>query len=162
MLAADVIGFAETGLCTRRDENVHFALKRFRLIRLVDTEKESVNRPYHGLALYVKEYFDIQKAVKLQFKSFEYILVGLYSMQRGYVQVAVLYKYPQSSQSYFRKDIHCHLRPVIDLKAKQVKMGDFNIQIDCVNTEFVEFMETLFMCMQQIKQSTTDSGSILD
>ena len=30
VLAADVIGFAETRLC-RRDENVHFALKRFRL-----------------------------------------------------------------------------------------------------------------------------------
>ena len=47
---------------------MHFALKRFRLIRLDDTEKESVNRPYHGLALYVKEYFDIQKVVKLQCK----------------------------------------------------------------------------------------------
>ena len=31
----------ESRLC-RRDENVHFALKRFRLIRLDDTEKESV------------------------------------------------------------------------------------------------------------------------
>ena len=31
------------------------------------------------------------------------------------------------------------------------------------NTEFVEFMETLFRTtMQQIKQCTTDSGSILD
>ena len=51
VLAADAIGFAETRLC-RRDENVYFALKRFRLIRLVIdyTEKESLNRPYHGLA----------------------------------------------------------------------------------------------------------------
>ena len=56
VLAADVIGFAESRLC-KRDENVHFALKRFRLIRLDDTEKESVNKPHHGLALYVKEYF---------------------------------------------------------------------------------------------------------
>ena len=46
VLAADAIGFAETRLC-RRDENVHFALKRFRLIRLDDTEKESVNIPHH-------------------------------------------------------------------------------------------------------------------
>ena len=75
VLAADAIGFAETRLC-RRDENVHFALKRFRLIRLDDTEKESVNRPYHGLALYVKEYFHIQKVVKLQCKSFEFIFAS--------------------------------------------------------------------------------------
>ena len=46
VLAADAIGFAETRLC-RRDENVHYALRRFRLIRLDDAEKESGNRPHH-------------------------------------------------------------------------------------------------------------------
>ena len=161
VLAADAIGFAETRLC-RRDENVHYALKRFRLIRLDDAEKESGNRPYHGLALYVKEYFQIQKVVKMQCKSFEFIFAGIYSIQRGYVQVVVLYKYPKSSQTDFRKDIHHHLRPVIDLNVRLVILGDFNIQIDCVNTEFVKFMETSFRCRQKIKQSTTDSGSILD
>ena len=161
VLAADAIGFAETRLC-RRDENVHYALKRFRLIRLDDAEKESGNRPHHGLALYVKEYFQIQKVVKMQCKSFEFIFAGIYSIQRGYVQVVVLYKYPKSSQTDFRKDIHHHLRPVIDLNVRLVILGDFNIQIDCVNTEFVKFMETSFRCRQKIKQSTTDSGSILD
>ena len=161
VLAADAIGFAETRLC-RRDENVHYALKRFRLIRLDDAEKESGNRPHHGLALYVKEYFQIQKVVRMQCKSFEFIFAGIYSIQRGYVQVVVLYKYPKSSQTDFRKDIHHHLRPVIDLNVRLVILGDFNIQIDCVNTEFVKFMETSFRCRQQIKQSTTDSGSILD
>ena len=161
VLAADAIGFAETRLC-RRDENVHYALKRFRLIRLDDAEKESGNRPHHGLALYVKEYFQIQKVVKMQCKSFEFISAGIDSIQRGYVQVVVLYKYPKSSQTDFRKDIHHHLRPVIDLNVRLVILGDFNIQIDCVNTEFVKFMETSFRCTQQIKESTTDSGSILD
>ena len=161
MLAADAIGFAETRLC-RRDENVHYALKRFRLIRLDDAEIESGNRPHHGLALYVKEYFQIQKVVKMQCKSFEFIIAGIYSIQRGYVQVVVLYKYPKSSQTDFRKDIPHHLRPIIDLNFRLVILGDFNIQIDCVNTEFVKFRETSFRCRQQIKQSTTDSGSILD
>ena len=72
VLAADAIGFAETRLC-RRDENVHYALKMFRLIRLDDAEKESGNRPHHGLALYVKEYFQIQKVVKMQCKSNSYL-----------------------------------------------------------------------------------------
>ena len=65
VLAADIIGFAETRLCSR-DENVHFALKRFRLVRLDDTVKEANKRPYHGLALYVKEYLQIQKVMKMQ------------------------------------------------------------------------------------------------
>ena len=161
VLAADIIGFAETGLCSR-DENVHFALKRFRLVRLDDTVKEANNRPYHGLALYVKEYLQIQKVVKMQCKSFEFIFTGTFSIQRGYVQVVVLYKYPKSSQTDFRNDIHCHLRPVIDLNAKLVILGDFNIQIDGASTGFVDFVETLFGCMQLIKQCTTDCGSVLD
>ena len=161
VLAADIIGFAETRLCSR-DENVHFALKRFRLIRLDDTVKETNNRPYHGLALYVKEYLQIQKVVKMQCKSFEFIFTNTFSIQRSYVQVVVLYKYPKSSQTDFRKDLNCHLRPVIDLNAKLVILGDFNIQIDGTSTGFVDFVETLFGCMQQIKQCTTDSGSVLD
>ena len=58
-------------------ENLHFALKRFKFIRLGETEKESVNRIHHGLALYVKEYFQIQKVVKMQYKSFEFIFTGI-------------------------------------------------------------------------------------
>ena len=116
VLAADAIGLAATRLC-RRDENVHYALKRFRFIRLDDAEKELENIPHHGLALYVKEYFQIQKVVKMQWESFEFLFAGIYSysIQRGYVQVVVLYKYPRSSQTDFRKDIHHHLRPVNDL-----------------------------------------------
>ena len=161
VLAADIIGFAETRLCSR-DENVHFALKRFTLVRLDDTVKEANNRPYHGLALYVKQYLQIQKVVKMQCKSFEFIFTGTFSVQRGYIQVIVLYKYPKSSQTDFRNDIHCHLRPVIDLNAKLVILGDFNIQIDDTSTRFVNFVETIFGCSQKIKQCTTDSGSVLD
>ena len=85
VLAADVIGFAESRLC-KRDENVHFTLKRFRLIRLDDTGNESVNRPHHGLALYIKEYFHIQKVVKLHCKSCEFFLAAMYNIQKGYFQ----------------------------------------------------------------------------
>ena len=51
---------------------------------------------------------------------------------------------------------------VVDLTAKLFILGGFNIQIDCVDSEFVAFMETLFSCVQQVEQSTTDSRSILN
>ena len=47
VLSADVIGFAESRLCTR-DEDVNFALNRFRLVRLDEAAHEI--RPHHGLA----------------------------------------------------------------------------------------------------------------
>ena len=73
-----------------------------------------------------------------------------------------LYRYPKSSQTDFREDIHCHLRPIIDLNAKLDILGDFNVQVDGANTGFDDFVETLFWCMQQINQCTTDTGSMLD
>ena len=51
---------------------------------------------------------------------------------------------------------------MVDLTAKLFILDDLNIQIDCVNSEFVAFMETLFSCMQQVEQSTAVSESILD
>ena len=86
----------------------------------------------------------------------------MHSIQKGYFQVVILYKYPKSSQTDFKNDLCCHLMPLVDLNAKLVILGDFNIQIDCANSGFVEFMETVFSCVQQIKEITTDSGSILD
>ena len=86
----------------------------------------------------------------------------LHSIQKGYFQVVILYKYPKCSLTDFKNDIRCCLRPVVDLTAKLFILGDFNIQKECVNSEFVAFMETLFSCGQQVKQSTTDSGSVLD
>ena len=112
-MAADVIGFAESRLC-KRDENVLFALKRFRLIRSDDTEKESVNRPHHGLALYVKDYVHVQKVVKVHCQSCEFIFAAMHNIQKGYFQVVILYKYPKSSLTDFKNDIRCHLRPVAD------------------------------------------------
>ena len=161
VLAADVIGFAESRLCAR-DQNVHFSLRRCNLVRLDDTQYESLNRPSHGLALYMKEYLEVQKLVKLQCQSCEFIYSALHSRQKGHFQVVILYKYPKSSQRDFKTDLQCHLRPVVDLNAKLVILGDFNIQIECVSSQFVHFMETLFSCVQHIGEPTCDFGSTLD
>ena len=69
VLAADVIGFAESRLCAR-DQTVHFALRRFKLIRLDDTGYGSLNGSPHDLALSMKDYLEVAKLVKLQCRSF--------------------------------------------------------------------------------------------
>ena len=77
-------------------------------------------------------------------------MTATHSIQRGYFQVVILYRYPKSSRTDFKNDIYCHLRPVVDLTKLVTDRLD--------NSEFVDFMEALFSCVQQIKQSTTDSG----
>ena len=54
------------------------------LVRLDDTQYESLNRPSHGLALYMKKYLELQKLVKLQFQSCEFIYAALHSRQKGH------------------------------------------------------------------------------
>ena len=51
---------------------------------------------------------------------------------------------------------------MFDLTTQLVILGDINIQMNCVNSAFVDFMETLFSCVQQFKQFTIDSGSTID
>ena len=82
VLAADVIGFAESRLCAR-DQSVHFSLRRCKLVRLDDAQYESLNRPAHGLALYIKEYLEVQKLVKLQCRSCNFIYAALHSTQNA-------------------------------------------------------------------------------
>ena len=159
VLSADVIGFAESRLCTR-DEDVHFALNRFRLVRLDEAAHET--RPHHGLALYVKEHFEIQEVIKHHSQLCEFIFAKLHSKRKGQLQVVVFYKYPKSSQNDLKKDIIGSLKPLVGLDVKLVIMGDFNVPVNEAGSPFVSFMETLFCCSQYIQQPTTDHGSLLD
>ena len=159
VLSADVIGFAESRLCTR-DEDVNFALNRFRLVRLDEAAHET--RPHHGLALYVKEHFAIQEVVKHHSQFCEFISAKLHSKRKGQLQVVVFYKYPKCSQADLKKDIINVLKPLVGSDGKLVIMGDFNVPVNDPVSPFVCFMETLFGCSQHICQPTTDHGSLLD
>ena len=159
VLSADVIGFAESRLCTR-DEDVNFALNRFRLVRLDEAAHET--RPHHGLALYVKEHFAIQEVVKHHSQFCEFISAKLHSKRKGQLQVVVFYKYPKCSQADLKKDIIDVLKPLVGSDGKLVIMGDFNVPVNDPVSPFVCFMETLFGCSQHICQPTTYHGSLLD
>ena len=78
------------------------------------TEKKSVNRPHHGIALYVKEYFQIQKVVKMQCNSY---LLAYTAIKEDMIKLLCCKNTPKSLQAEFRKDIHRHLRQEIDLNA---------------------------------------------
>ena len=87
----------------------------------------------------MKDYLEVQKLVTLPCQSCDFIFAALHSRQKSYFQVVILYRYPKSSQRDFKTDVQCHLRPLVDLNAKLVILGDFIIQIECVNSQFVHF-----------------------
>ena len=99
VLAADVIGFAESRLCAR-DQRVYFALRRFIVLRSDDTGYGSLNRPHHmawprfvyEIIFGSAETSEIAMPVQCEF-----IFAALHSGQKGYFQVVILYKYPKTS-----------------------------------------------------------------
>ena len=105
--SADVIGFAES----RLDLDVNFALNRFRLVRLDKAAPET--RPHYGLALYIKEYFEIQEVVIHHSQFCEFIYAKLHNKRKGQLQVVVFYKYPKCSQTDLKKDIINVLKPLV-------------------------------------------------
>ena len=161
VLSADVIGFAESRLCTR-DDNSYFALKNFKLLRMDETGHDSANRPYHGLALYIKDYFEIQRIEKFHSDICEFMFVTMYSNMKRCFQVVYFYKFPKSTQINLRNAIQHHLIPLVDMHTKLVIIGDFNIDANDSASSFVDFMIKQFKCEQHINQSTTDSGSVID
>ena len=62
--------------------------------------KHNEIRPHHGLALYIKEHFEIQEVVKHHSQFCEFISAKLHSKRKGQLQVVVFYKYPKYSQCY--------------------------------------------------------------
>ena len=100
VLSADVIGFAESRLCTR-GEDVNFVLNKFTLVRLDEATCET--RPHHGLAFYVKQHFEIQEVEKYQSEKCEFISANLQSKIKGQLQDVVFYNYTNCSQTNVKK-----------------------------------------------------------
>ena len=69
----------------------------------------------------------------MQCKSFEFIFVGIYSIQRGYVQVVVLYKYPKSSQTDFIELLNL-IELLIELLNKLKLLKHLNLHLDIWTT----------------------------
>ncbi|MCU7801387.1 MAG: hypothetical protein KZQ70_14975, partial [gamma proteobacterium symbiont of Lucinoma myriamae] len=161
VLSADIIGFAETRL-QMKDNSSNFTLNGFKLIRHDEKEHASASRPYHGLVLYVKEQFDIQRLKKFRSDTCEFISATVSNDTKGCFQVVCFYKYPKSSVVRFINDIQCQLVPLIESNTKFVILGDFNIDAKNPRSEFVNFMTSVFECEQYMRKPTTDSSTVID
>ena len=138
-------------LCAR-DEDVHFALNRFTLIKFDETTYQSNSRLHHGLAVYIKENFEIQKILKHRSLSSEFVMVALQSLVKGFYQYVIHSKYPNRSQADLKKDMQSRLRPVVDLTSNLVILRYFNIQVNKSSSHFVEFMERCFIVYSSLSK----------
>ena len=159
--SADVIGLAESRLVSR-DLDADYSLPGFATPIRNDQIQTNPTRPYHGLVLYVKNDFIIEDVVKFSSPEVEFIMADITS-GRGHMQTVVLYKTPDCGLEHLKEVLISKLLPTLDIRHSNILiMGDFNLDIQTGNDNFLRFMEDKFRCKQVVSKVTTNYGSLLD
>jgi hypothetical protein len=159
---ADVIGFAESRLVCR-DLDEDYSLPGFAMpIRNDQSQANATTRPYHGLVLYVKTEFIIEDIVRFSSPLVEFIMADTIS-GRGHMQTVLLYKAPECGLQDLKEALISRLLPIPNIRHSNIMiMGDFNLDIQNENDNFLRFMEDEFRCIQVVSKVTTNYGSLLD
>ena len=160
--SADVIGFAESRLISS-DSDEDYRLPGFAMpIRNDQSQVNATTRPYHGLVLYVKNDFIIEDTVNFSSPLVEFIKADITSY-KGHMQTVVLYKAPECGLQELKEALISKLLPILDVGHSNIMiMGDFNLDIQAGNDNFLKFMEDKFRCKQVVSKITTNYGSLLD
>ena len=155
--SADVICLAETRLNTN-DSDSDFSIDGFLpIIRLDETSLHSLPgvRPPHGLAMYVKDSFEIGVVKSVSTREFECLIVQL--NRPASTTIMVVYKSPTCSNSKFKE----HILSIAQLKTseKLIIVGDFNYDISQnQNVSFLHFMKCVFPKTECLDISPTTHG----
>ena len=160
-MSADVVGITESRLIPA-DEDLNYKLEGYQMLRNDQILHQTNRRPAHGLVLYVKRDFSIQRVVKHSTTLVEFLLAEVHSDKLDCLQIVVMYKAPTCTMNEYRAYVNEHLKQELDVHKPFILLGDFNFDLINGNIPFQDFMMQTFRCSQHVKESTTDYGSLLD
>ena len=159
---ADIICFAETRL-QPNDQDSEYSIRGFKPIIRNDQAKEHCVRPPHGLAMYVKCFFEIVYSKSISTDKFECLAVGVVNLRsHKFYTVIVVYKAPKCTFEHFKANfkllVNCQLSDNV------IILGDFNFDMSRdQNKTFVQFMKSVFPKSELLNTvSTTRDNTILD
>ena len=161
IMSADVVGITESRLIPT-DEDLDYRLEGYQMLRNDQILHQSNRRPAHGLVLYVKHDFSIQRVVKHSTALVEFLLAEVHSDKLDCLQLVVMYKAPTCTINEYMAYVNAHLKKELDVHKPFMVLGDFNFDLTNGNVPFQEFMVQTFRCTQHVQESTTDYGSLLD
>ncbi len=159
MKSAMVLGISETRI-KQGDDNSKYEMTGFQFHH-IDQLLASNQRPYHGVAMYVKKTFSSAPMFYISSDEFECIAREIFipSMQ-SHVQVIMCYKKPATSNEILFKALQ-----EIAMAAKSTQplivMGDFNVDKKVHKTLIVK-MCGILQCRQIISDVTTKANTCID
>ncbi len=159
MKAAMVIGICETRLKHGEDCS-KYQMADFHFHH-IDQQLESNQRPYHGVALYVKKAFKSQPMFHICTEKFECIAREIIiPCMQSTIQVIMCYKKPATSNSILFKVLE-EITMVANLSQPLIVMGDFNINKQMHQTVTAK-MSHILQCKQIISDATTKANTCID
>ena len=162
-IAADIICLAETRL-QQSDQDNEYTIQGFHSIIRNDQQMRMHGvRPSHGLAIYVKNCFQLVSVDKISTEMFESLSVNVIDCRsQSIYSVTVIYKAPRCGFEDFRK--HILSLSKLALNDKLLIVGDFNFDIsNDLNRNFIEVMRSAFPNARLLNTpSTTQKGTKLD
>ncbi len=120
----------------------------------------SKQRPYHGVALYVRKQFPSNQRFSMSTESFECIALDVYISPFELIQVVMCYKQPGTPNQVMFTELQ-RMMDSIDSTKPFVIMGDFNINKH-VHSALIAKMSQVVRCKQIISDVTTKANTCID
>ena len=164
---SDIIMLSETRLSSS-DADVDYNIDGFQNIYRHDEPTGQVFRPFHGLAVFVKNHILVKEMRKLRSTGFEAFYICLYKVGDPQpVQFVSVYASPQIKFHILTKNIDELMIGVDLISAKCIILGDFNMKsifphTENANDQMIKHMQQQYNMKQFVTCSTTESGSMLD
>ena len=160
---ADIICLAETRLQPSDPDNEYTIAGFHPIIRNDQHIRLHGVRPTHGLAIYIKNCYQLVSFDKISTEKFESISVNVIdSRSQGIYSVVVIYKAPRCGFEEFKN--HVLTLSTLPLCKKLIIVGDFNFDVsDYLNRNFLELMGSAFPnCHLLNSPATTHKVTKLD
>ena len=162
LLSTHIIGLAETRL-HQHDDSASYQLNGYSLIRNDQKIDLVRQRPPHGLAVYIKDDVSVREKIIYSSQQIEFTLLKVHHAHLvNEIQVVILYKSPNTADTYFLSVLEEQLFPNLNLSDKLCVLGDFNIDVSVSVRKIVHSFCEKLGCKLLISQPTTDNQSSLD
>ena len=159
MKAASILGICETRLKEGEDLS-RYQMENYMFYHLEQSALTS-QRPYHGVALYVREEFASEPRFSMCTDNFE--CIGLHVRNpstKSRVLVIMCYKKPGTSNNVLFKDLQTMMENV-NCTEPTIIMGDFNVNKQ-VHSALIAKMSQILQCKQMVTDVTTKANTCID
>jgi hypothetical protein len=166
LLTSDIIGVTETWL-QKSYKNDQLQLDGYILLHKdrdeqFSKENKNVKLSGGGIALYIRpELQPVVHEIPNLNLDIELLAISIHTVHLGKLYIVQIYKPPSVSIHNLKSSLKTLFQVITPEENTLIIMGDFNINLLDMNTEFEQFMEG-YKVTQVIKTPTHISGSLLD